>query len=488
MKLSQNNLKALPLNVPKPLYDRNGHGHKQFIVHIGVGGFHRSHQAFYLDELLNAGLADWAICGMGVKSEDEKIHKTIKEQDYLYTLIVKHSDGSIHPRVIGSIVDYIFVPENKRAAIGKLADPQTKIVSLTITEGGYNFDQNGNFIFENPDVQWDIEHPDAPKTIFGLLVAALRLRKERNIPAFTVLSCDNIQHNGDVTRKMLLSFTDVVDKALSEWIKANVRFPNSMVDRITPVTTQSDIELLNEKYGIEDAWPVTCEPFTQWALEDHFPNSRPVWEQAGVQFVQEIELYEKVKIRLLNAGHSFLGFIGSLAGYETIDEAVGEALIQKSLRAFMDEEVTPILGEVKGIDLDDYKACLIRRFSNPNIRDRLVRICSDSSAKLPKFLIPTIQEQLQNNGQIKYGATILAAWCHALELYAEGRYNYPLRDDMLDELVQAAIRTTQNGAPDFPEIAVIFGELSKQPRFMDEFMKRLNDIRTFGIRAALLKL
>ena len=484
MKLSQNNLKVLPLSIPKPLYDRNGH--KQFIVHIGVGGFHRSHQAVYLDKLLNLGLANWAICGMGIKSEDEKMYKALRAQDYLYTLIVKHPDGSIEPRIIGSMVDYIFVPENRSAAIEKMADPQTKIVSLTITEGGYNFDQNGNFILDNPDIQWDIEHPNAPKTVFGLLIAALRMRKERNIPAFTVLSCDNMLHNGDMTRKMLLSFTHAVDHDLLKWIMTHVSFPNSMVDRITPVTTLSDIELLYEKYGIEDAWPVTCEPFTQWALEDHFPNSRPALEQSGVQFVNDIELYEKVKIRLLNAGHSFLGFIGSLSGYNTIDETIGDQLIQQSLRAFMDEEVTPALGAVEGIDLAAYKDSLFQRFSNPNIRDQLVRICSDSSAKLPKFLIPTIQEQLQHDGQIKYGVMVLAAWCHALELYAKGQYGYPIQDAMIDELVQATSRSTENGVPEFLKTAIIFGALSKQSRFTNEFMKRLNDIRTVGIKEALI--
>jgi len=486
MKLNQNNLQVLPSGIQRFSYDRTGH--ERVIVHIGVGGFHRAHQAFYLDELLCAGLAGWTICGMGIKCKDEKMYGVLKKQDYLYTLIVKHSDGSVCPRVIGSIVNYVFVPQDPAAAIGKLADPRTGIVSLTITEGGYNFDQNGDFIFDNPDVQWDIEHPDSPKTVFGLLTAALRRRKERNIPAFTVLSCDNILRNGDVTRKMLLSFTDVLDKELSQWIVDNVSFPNSMVDRITPVTTQSDIVLLREKFGMEDAWPVTCEPFTQWTLEDDFCDGRPAWEQAGVQYVRDIEPYEKAKIRLLNAGHSLLGFFGSLAGHRTIDEAVGEAVMQNTLRAFMDHEVTPVLEKVEGIDLTGYKESLIDRFSNPYIRDQLERICSDSSAKLPKFLIPTIHEQLNRNGQITCGVTVLAAWCHTLELYARGLYDYPIQDAMLEELARAAVRTAEDGTPEFLEIAVIFGELSKQPRFTDEFFKRLNDIRTLGIRAVLLKL
>ena len=487
MKLTQNNLQVLPPGIPRPSYDRNGNT-KRFIVHMGVGGFHRAHQAFYLDELMNKGLSDWAVCGMGVMNEDEKIYNALRGQDYLYTLIVRHPDGSVRPQVIGSIVDYIFVPGNRAAAIEKLADPRTAIVSLTITEGGYNFDQNGDFIFDNPAVQWDIAHPEAPGTVFGLLAAALRLRRERGLPAFTVLSCDNIQHNGDVARRMLLSFTDAVDKDLSAWIAANVSFPNSMVDRITPVTTPGDIELLTGKYGIEDAWPVTCEPFVQWVLEDDFPGSRPAWEQAGAQFVRNIEPYEKVKLRLLNAGHSLLGFFGSLLGYRTIDEAVGDPLVQKALRVFMDEEATPTLGNVDGIDLDWYKDNLILRFGNPNIKDQLSRICSESSDKLPKFLVPTIREQLAAGGQIKYCAAVVAAWCRTLKLYAEGRYDYPIRDAILDRLVQAAVATAEKDVPEFLKTAVVFGDLAEQPRFADEFMERLREIRTAGIKETLLKL
>jgi mannitol 2-dehydrogenase len=486
MQLNQNNLKLLPSSVPIPLYNRDNQ--KPFIVHIGVGGFHRAHQAFYLNELLNKGLTDWTICGMGIKQEDELIYKVLKEQDYLYTLMVKQFDGAIHPRVIGSIVDYIFVPDNHAAAIEKLADPQVKIVSLTITEGGYNFDSNGDFVISNPDIQWDIHHPKMPKTVFGLLAIALKIRMNRNIPAFAVLSCDNIHHNGDITKKMLLSFTDTIDKVLSEWIQANVCFPNSMVDRITPVTTKNDTELLNKQYEIEDACLVTCEPFIQWVLEDNFPNGRPAWEKVGVQFVPNIDPFEKIKIRLLNAGHSFLGLAGSLAGYNTIDESVNDPLLQKSLRTFMDEEVTPVLDEVEGINLTEYKDSLIQRFKNPNIKDQLTRICSESSAKLPKFLIPTIKEQLEGNGPIKYGAFILAAWCYTLELYAKNGYNYPIRDAMLKELTQAALYASEYEPLAFLRENVVFDDLAKQPRLANEFTKSFNEIHTFGIQTSLMKL
>jgi mannitol 2-dehydrogenase len=487
MKLNHNNLTLLPSGVQKPAYIRNIQ--RSSIVHIGVGGFHRAHQACYLDELLNKYPdTEWAICGIGLKKADKKIHTILKQQDYFYTVMIKHPNGTIESRVIGSIGDYLFAYENPAGAIEKLADRQIRIVSLTITEGGYNFDQSGKFIFNNPDVQWDMDHPEKPKTVFGLLAAALKIRKEKHIPAFTVLSCDNLQHNGDITRKMLLSFVERIDNDLSGWIEENVCFPNSMVDRITPVTTPDDIRILQEQTGIEDAWPVVCEPYIQWVMEDKFSDGRPVWEQVGVQFVKDIDPFEKMKIRLLNAGHSFLGFTGSLVGYHTIDETVCDPLLRQSLRAFMDEEVTPILGNIEGIDLEEYKDNLFRRFENPNIKDQLARICSESSAKLPKFLIPTIREQLGKNGPIKYSVFALAAWRQTLELYGTGKYNYPIQDDRLDELVKAATVSESDNPLAFIEIQAVFGNLSHSPRFVEIWLSSIDRIRKQGVKEALLNM
>lgn len=480
MKLNQKTLAVLPSFVRKPRYGRDRVNSS--IVHIGVGNFHRAHQAYFLDTLLNNNYTDWSICGMGVKQADSQIYKTLKEQDFLYTLLVKHPDGEIQPQVIGSIMDFIFVPDDPVVAIEKLADLQTKIVSLTITEGGYNFDQNGEFITDNPDIQWDIRHSGAPKTVFGLLAAALKIRMEKDISAFTIVSCDNIQHNGDVTRKMLLSFTSIFDEPLSEWIQSNVCFPNSMVDRITPVTIPSDIELLYRETGIKDNSPVTCEPYIQWVIEDNFSDGRPALEKVGVQFTNDIGSYEKMKIRLLNAGHSLLGMIGLLYGYSTIDEAVNDAGIQKLLRAFMDTEVTPVLGTIDNIDLNEYKDNLIKRFKNPNIKDQLLRICSESSSKLPKFLIPTIWEQLENNGPIRCSALILAAWCHLLAQYEQKENINLFKDDILDVLINNAKISIEDDPMMFLKTASVFGDLVDNYRFTETYLNVLENIRKSGIK------
>lgn len=486
MKLNEKNLMSLSRDVEKPIYDR--HALTASIIHIGVGGFHRSHQAYYLNELLNRGLTDWAICGMGIRKADEKIYKVMKEQDCLFTVVEKYGNGKTLPRIVGSITDFIFVPEDPTLAIDRLADPQTKIVSLTITEGGYNFDEEGRFVFDTPDIQWDMQHPEAPTTVFGLMATALRTRMQKGIPPFTVLSCDNIQHNGDVTKNMLLSFTDATDQLLSYWIRRNVQFPNCMVDRITPVTTMKDISYLEDQYGIEDGSPVSCEPFIQWVMENRFSNGRPTWENVGVQFVEDIVPYEQMKLRLLNAGHSLLGMTGLLYGCATISEAVSVPDLQKLLRQFMDFEASPVLGHIENIDLCSYKDTLVERFSNAHINDQLSRICGESSAKLPKFLIPTIQEQLAIEGPITVGALVLAAWCRILETYIELTERYTFPDAMLAELITRARQSAAGDELQFIRLKSVFGNLADNERFVTTYLQHINHIRQHGIRLTVQRL
>ncbi|MCF3650606.1 mannitol dehydrogenase family protein [Synoicihabitans lomoniglobus] len=474
LRLNQQNLYRLPARVARPTYDRSRV--KVGIVHIGVGGFHRSHQAFYTDELMETtGTTEWGICGVGLRDADRKIGDILKKQDHLYSLIVKHPGGQMETRVIGSLIDFMLSCDDPAAVIARMAHPETKIVSLTITEGGYNFSPaTGEFDLKNPDVRHDLANPMLPRTIFGYLTASLQQCRSVGRPPFTVQSCDNIQHNGDMTRRMLLAFAAKQDPELARWIEREVCFPNAMVDRITPVTTPSDIEYLDTECGVKDEWPVTCEPFIQWVIEDHFCGARPAWETVGAQFVPDVTPYEKMKIRLLNAGHSVLGLLGSIHGHATIDGCMADPLFATYLRRFMDFEATPVLDAVEGIDLDDYKDCLIERFGNPNIKDNLARICLESSSKLPKFLIPTITENLTRGGSIEYATLVIAAWCFYSDK-GTSRHGAPLDivDDLKAELNKAAADTPRDPLS-FLKLKPVFGDLVRHQTFTTTYTRMVN--------------
>ncbi|MFK7933292.1 MAG: mannitol dehydrogenase family protein [Saprospiraceae bacterium] len=465
MKLTQNNLSKIAKKIPCPTYDRPSL--KTGIVHIGVGGFHRSHQAYYIHQLLEKhGVTDWAICGIGLRADDRNMANVLKTQAGLYTLVTQHPNGAVESEVIGAIKEYLLAIDTPQLVINKMAHPDTKIVSLTITEGGYNFNPiTGDFNFGNPDIQYEIAHPDKPKTVYGYLTAALRKIQANQLPPFTILSCDNIQHNGDVAREMVLAFAKKQDAQLAAWIEKEVSFPNTMVDRITPVTSSEIINYLKNEHDLDDQWPVVCEPFIQWVVEDNFSNGRPPLEKLGVQFVPDVTPYEKMKIRLLNAGHSVLGITGAIHGLPTIDACMNDAVFAQLMRQFMDKEVTPILGEIAGIDMEKYKDSLEERFANSNIKDSVGRICSESSAKLPKFLIPSLKENLEHGGSIKYATFILAAWC----FYSDKGINEngePLEiiDDQRMALQQAA-KDTENNWTAFLQQAEIFGNLVDNERF-----------------------
>jgi mannitol 2-dehydrogenase len=315
MKLCVENLNALDDRVSRPIYDRSQVS--VGIVHFGVGGFHRSHQAMYIDRLMNQGLAlDWGICGVGVMPADKAMRDALCGQDGLYTLVLRHGPGRIEAQVIGSIIDYLFAPDDPERVLEVLTGPNCRIVSLTITEGGYNVDPvSGEFDVDNPAVRADLVPGAAPSTVFGFVVEALRRRKEKGILPFTVMSCDNVQSNGHVARSSILAFAALRDPELADWIGREVAFPNSMVDRITPTTTAEDIAEVRAEFGIDDAWPVVCEPFTQWALEDNFVDGRPALDKAGAQLTSDVEPYERMKLRLLNASHQAIAYSGHLSGY-----------------------------------------------------------------------------------------------------------------------------------------------------------------------------
>lgn len=477
IKLNTQNLSQLLPEIVLPAYDRSQV--KAGIAHIGIGGFHRAHQALYTDELLQKdSTSDWGICGIALLNRDKKIYDALAGQDGLYTLVETGNDGSQSIRIVGSIVEYLFAPHNPEVVIEKLASDDIKIISLTITEGGYNFDPEGNFKFETPDVQRDLNNPAMPKTVFGFLAAALKRRSATKSSGLTILSCDNIQHNGDVARRMLLAYISQAEPSLVDWVTENVTFPNTMVDRITPVTTTQDIENLKKKYHIDDAWPVVCEPFRQWIIEDKFSGGRPDWTGDGLQFVPDVSPYEKMKIRILNGGHSFVGFLGTLYEYTYVHEAVQDKTIRGLLIHFFDNEVIPVLERVQGIKLDEYKEVIVERFSNPYIKDQLTRIISGSSDKIPKFILTTLTEQLKSDGPINLQCLLIAMWC----FYLENTEPENIEDNIAMMLHQKAKESLHDPMA-FIRFKDIFGSLAESERFTETYLRFTTRIRNEGIRS-----
>lgn len=472
------------LSIPVPTYDRSAM--TTGIVHFGVGGFHRAHQAMYLDRLMEQGLAqDWGICGVGVMPFDLKMRTAMDAQDCLYTLVLKAPDGSWEPRVIGSILEYLYAPDDPDAVIEKMADPATKIVSLTVTEGGYNFHPvTGKFDAENAGVKADLVPGAVPATVFGLVTEALVRRRDRGVAPFTVMSCDNIQGNGHVAHEVFTAFATLRDPNLGAWVDSEVRFPNSMVDRITPVTTDEDRAEISKRYGIEDAWPVVCEPFTQWALEDSFTQGRPPLEEVGVQVVADVEPYELMKLRLLNAGHQGLGYFGYLAGYRLVHEAAQDPLISSFLLAYMNDEATPTLSPVPGIDLADYKATLIERFSNGAVRDTVARLCAESSDRIPKWVLPVIRENLAAGRDVTLAAAIVASWARYAEGTDETGEAITVVDRLADQLTAVAL--TQRDDPlAFVADRDLFGDLVDDEAFTKPYRQALDSLHASGARATL---
>ena len=482
--LNAQNLGSLPRDLPVPAYDRDQL--RSGIVHFGVGGFHRAHQAMYLDRLMNDGKAlDWAICGVGVMPADRRMQEVLTAQDGLYTLVVKAPDGTLQPRVIGSIREYLFAPDDPEAVIEKMAGPAVRIVSLTVTEGGYNINAvTGEFVADNPDVQHDLQPGATPKTTFGLITAALARRRERGVPPFTIMSCDNIQGNGHAARRSFVAFATLVDPELGRYVEDTVAFPNSMVDRITPVTTDDDREEVRKRFGVDDGWPVVCEPFTQWALEDAFTEGRPPFEDAGVQVVADVEPYELMKLRLLNASHQALCYFGYLAGYRLVHDVAQDPLFAEFLLAYMDREASPTLEPVPGIDLTDYKHQLIERFSNAQVKDTVARLCAESSDRIPKWLLPVIRHNLETGGEIQRSTAVVASWARYAEGVDERGRPIEVVDRLRDELMATARRQDEDPLA-FIANRELFGDLIDNERFVSTYRSALASLHTKGARATL---
>jgi mannitol 2-dehydrogenase len=470
--------------VPVPRYDRSAVS--VGIVHFGVGGFHRAHQAVYIDRLMNNGKAlDWGICGVGVMPADRAMTRALGPQDGLYTVMTKHPDGRREPRIVGSIVQLLYAPDDPEQVLDILCAETTRIVSLTITEGGYNFNQaTHEFIRDEPTIVADLKAGAAPATVFGYVVEALDRRRRRGIPPFTIMSCDNIQSNGDMARQTFTAFAQLKDPSLAAWIIEHVRFPNCMVDRITPVTNSDDRVELREQFDIEDNWPVVCEPFSQWVLEDDFGQGRPQLEQVGVQLVKDVEPYELMKLRLLNAGHQAIAYFGYLLGHRHVHEAASDRRLVEYLRAYMDREATPTLLPVPGIDLDNYKNQLVERFANPGVRDTVARLCAESTDRIPKWVVPVLRHNLRSGGPISHATAIIASWAR----YAEGIDEQGQTIDVVDRLavtVTAAARKYRTEPLAAVRLSQLFGDLADNERFRHEYLRIAANIHDNGTALTL---
>jgi mannitol 2-dehydrogenase len=483
IQLNTASLSKLPDTIQVPTYDRQQL--TSGIVHIGVGGFHRAHQALYLDQYFHQ-TADlrWGICGIGLLEQDRRMRDALRSQDNLYTL-VERSRSADRAQIIGSLNRYIFAPEQAETAIAAMASPDCRIVTLTITEGGYYYNEgSGELEVEHPTIQHDLQYPNQPQGTYGFLVAALDRRRQQGLPPFTVQSCDNLQGNGNIARKMLTAFAELYHPALGKWLSENGAFPNSMVDRITPATTDADRAMVAEQFGIQDDFPVVAEPFIQWVIEDQFCAGRPDLEGVGVQFTADVHPYELIKIRLLNGSHMLIGYLGTLLGYQYVHEVIADVECRRAVMAFMDE-VTPTLQPVTGMDLTDYKKTLIERFENPKIADRLPRLCLNSSAKNPKFLLGSLRDQLQQGGAIDYLSLAIAAWFQCLAGQDEHKKPIAIEDPLANILAE---RVRQGGTDPRPILALseIFGDdLPQSTRFVEATANLLQQISERGVKATL---
>lgn len=409
---------------------------KTGIVHIGVGNFHRAHEEYYTHLLLaDATQQNWGICGVMLLPSDERLYKALSKQNGEYTLTVCGRDGKDEAHRIGSLVELIWGMENPSAVINKIAEKEIKIVTLTITEGGYNQDKTtGAFDLQNEMIQHDIANPQTPKTVFGFVAEGLRQRMQQGNGPVTILSCDNLQHNGNTAKRSFTAFIEAQDKELAAWVAQHVTFPNSMVDRITPATTPADVERLNAKNGTEDEAPVYCEDFIQWVVEDNFVAGRPAWEKVGVEFTEDVTGYENMKLSLLNASHTLLSYPAFLSGYRKVDEAMHDERFARLLRTFMDRDITPYVPAPGNTDLELYKQTLIERFGNRSVSDQLARLCFDGVSKYPVYVMPNLIKMIRDHADMTRVAFSIAAYRHYLKYKTDDKgVAYEVNDPWLTE-------------------------------------------------------
>jgi fructuronate reductase/mannitol 2-dehydrogenase len=452
------------------------------VVHIGVGGFHRAHQAVYLDELARTGETGWGEIGVGLRSP--ALRDALVPQDCLYTVVERSGSGDT-ARVVGSMTRYLYAPDGPEAVLAVLTDERTRLVTLTITGDGYPVGDDGTFDATDEQVHADLEHPKRPETTFGYLAEALHRRRQAGLPAFTVLSCDNMPDNGAVTRAAVLGVAAARDESLATWIDAHASFPASMVDRITPETGDRDRDLVAEQFGIRDRCPVITEPFTQWVIEDRFCRGRPPLDRVGVRFVDDVAPYKLMKTRLLNASHSALGYLGYLVGgYTTSSEAMANPVIADYLAALMREEITGLLPDVPGVDLAAYQRTVLERFANPRISDELTRLCGRGSTKMPAYLLPSLMGAMAAGRPTALLTLAVAGWCRYLQGRDLAGNPIEIKDPRKDVLHSLAIGKGGDPRPLLGE-RDIFGQLGDDPHFVRTLQSAIRDLEEYGPAATI---
>ncbi|WP_343315635.1 mannitol dehydrogenase family protein [Brucella sp. BE17] len=485
-RLSRTTLQGFD-KVQKPVYDPASL--TPGIVHFGVGNFHRAHQAVYLDDLFGQGTDhDWALVGAGVRASDDAMRDKLKEQDWLTTVVDQEADHA-GARITASMVDYVTIntDEGRKALVDYLTAPQTRIVSLTITEGGYYIDPaSQQFDPAHPDIVFDGAHPDRPNTVFGLIVQALKLRRDKGIEPFTVMSCDNIPGNGHVTEDAVTGLAKLSDLDFAQWIAENVAFPNSMVDRITPATGPREREIAQRDFGVDDGWPVFCEGFKQWVVEDRFPTGRPALEKVGVTFTDQVDAYELMKIRILNGGHAAIAYPAGLLDIHFVHEAMEHPLIRSYLKKLTGEEIIPEVPPVPDTNLEDYRVLIDRRFANPSIGDTIRRLCLDGSNRQPKFVLPTAADRLAKGRPVSGLALVSAFWCrYCFGTTDSGNVIEP-NDPSWDRLVKQAALAKDNPSA-WLAMEDIFGALASDPVYVAAFSAALKTIWDEGAAKTLEK-
>ncbi len=457
------------------------------ILHIGVGNFHRAHQQYYINNLLkDADQHKWGICGVCLLPSDQKVVENLRSQDLNYTLTVCGRDGKDEVYKIASLKELIWGAEQPEAVIQKIADAAVKIITLTITEGGYNIDKKTNeFNLDDEKVKHDIENKNQPTTVFGFVAQGLHRRRQNHSGGVTILCCDNLQHNGNTAKKAFLSFIEAQDTDLANWVKANVTFPNSMVDRITPATTPADVKRLNEQSGTDDKAPVYCEDFIQWVIEDNFIAGRPALERVGVQFTDDVARYENMKLSLLNASHTLLSYPAFLKGYRKVDQAMHDIDISGYIRNFMDMDITPYVPEPPDINLDQYKQTLMERFANKSVSDQVERLCADGISKFPVYIIPNLSKMILEQKDLTRVAFLIASYRHYLKYKTdESGEVYETREPGKTAEDEKLIASEDASA--FLNLSAFKGiALGNEKSFVPLYIKFVNMIKTEGITQAL---